>query len=299
MKPSIRQAVLGAVVILAVVLYDAGMTRADEPPPLTTASGLHTLLNPTPADQLRQMATDRPNVTNTPQTIDAGHFQLEEGFLDYARARSDKLSPYKSFIFGHSNLRVGVLDNLEVNVALDSYDVAWNADDGSGRSRKQSGVGDMVIGGKLNFWGNDGNDEPWSTALAIQPQMKLPTARSAIGNRHTEYAIGLPFSISLPADFHLGLQTALLDQRNQANTGYTIGWQNSASLDRVFFERFDVYLEYATKVAAERHRGSQQTLDLGMIYALTPNIALDSGVNFGLNATSPKTEWLAGASYRF
>ena len=30
------------------------------------------------------MDTDRPNITNTPHTIDAGHLQIEAGAADYA-----------------------------------------------------------------------------------------------------------------------------------------------------------------------------------------------------------------------
>jgi hypothetical protein len=88
-------------------------------------------------------------------------------------------------------------------------------------------------------------------------------------------------------------------QRNQANTGYSTGWENSASLDRVLLGLFDVYLEYASRVAAERHASTQQTIDVGLTYPVTSSLVLDSGVNFGLNATSPTTEWMTGASIRF
>lgn len=33
--------------------------------------------NPTSKSQMRQMNTDRPDVTETPNTVDAGHFQFE------------------------------------------------------------------------------------------------------------------------------------------------------------------------------------------------------------------------------
>ena len=206
--------------VLSAAFAITGPARAaDNSSDSGAVSGPHTLFNPTPASELREMAPDRPNVTNTPQTIGAGHLQLEEGFFDYVRARSDKLSPYKSFVFGHSNFRLGVLDNLELNLAIDSYDMVWNTDDGSGRSRRQTGIGDTTIGGKWNIWGDDGSDDPWATALAIQPQVKLPSARHSIGNGHTEFVVNVPFSISLIDDFHLGLQTAIADQRNRANTG--------------------------------------------------------------------------------
>ena len=37
----------------------------------------YTLFNPTPRDRLREMSTDRPDKTESPFTVDAGHFQIE------------------------------------------------------------------------------------------------------------------------------------------------------------------------------------------------------------------------------
>jgi Putative MetA-pathway of phenol degradation len=289
----------GIALVAFVSLTYPAYADTDSPSDAATPVSGHSLFDPVPSDQLRSMATDRPNVTNTPQTVDAGHLQVEEGFFDYARSRTNAIAPPRTLVFGHTNFRLGVLDSLELNAAIDSDDVIWNTVDASGRTARQSGVGDTTIGGKLNFWGDDGSDDDWATALAIQPQIKLPTAQSGLGNGHTELAVNLPFAINLPDDFHLGLQTSLAQQRNQANTGYTTGWQNSASVDRVLLGLFDVYLEYAGRVTAERHVSSQQTLDVGFTCPVTSSIVLDGGVNFGLNAASPVTEWLAGASIRF
>src|SRR5262249_26269675 len=89
-KTMTRKSRLSAPLFAAFVGVIAGAVvapaRADE-----GASGSYTLFNPVPADQLRQMSTDRPNITNSPQTVDAGHVQIEQGFLDYARGSSDKL----------------------------------------------------------------------------------------------------------------------------------------------------------------------------------------------------------------
>jgi hypothetical protein len=46
----------------------AQLARADSPPDRSQ----YTLFNPTPDGQLRDMDTDRPNITNTPHTIDVG-----------------------------------------------------------------------------------------------------------------------------------------------------------------------------------------------------------------------------------
>ena len=44
----------------------------------------YNLFNPVPDDAMRGMDTDRPNVTNTPHTVDAGHVQVETGLYDWS-----------------------------------------------------------------------------------------------------------------------------------------------------------------------------------------------------------------------
>src|SRR5437899_11612467 len=47
----------------------------------------YTLFNPTPRRLMRELSADRPDVTETPYTVDAGHFQLEMDVLRYAYDR--------------------------------------------------------------------------------------------------------------------------------------------------------------------------------------------------------------------
>ncbi len=71
------------------------------------------------------MDTDRPNVTNTPHTIDSGHLQIETGLIDYAYFRNHSSSSnvrQNDFDYGQFNFRLGVLNNLEINAAFDVYD---------------------------------------------------------------------------------------------------------------------------------------------------------------------------------
>ena len=274
-------------------LLAAGPAFADDPA---------TLFNPVPADALRGMDTDRPNVTNTPHTIDAGHLQIETGLFDYTHAHdaaggSDDSTD--TLALGHFNFRLGVLDALEINAGIDARDFFWNRDRVAAQSTRASGLGDLVVGGKLNLWGNDGSDAPWATALAVQPQIKIPTARAPIGNRHSEYFFGVPFLVNLVADFHLGLQTIVSRERNLANTGYATGWRSSASVDHILFGQLDAYLEYAAHVTTEHGAPAQQTIDIGATYPLNDNLVLDTGVAFGATKAAPAFEWTAGFSVRF
>src|SRR5438093_6841318 len=45
------------------------------------------LFNPTPRAFLRELSTDRPDKTESPYTVDAGHFQIEMDLVSYSRDR--------------------------------------------------------------------------------------------------------------------------------------------------------------------------------------------------------------------
>jgi hypothetical protein len=281
---------------------------ADDPIPTTqpTTAAVDkrqfTLFYPVPSDDLRDMDTDRPNKTNTPHTIDAGHLQLETGAFDYSYYRDryqGANSRNETLGLGQFNFRLGVLNNLELNAVINAVDFQRTTDFLATQSIRQSGYGDTFLGGKFNFWGNDGADQVWATALAIQPQFKFPSARPDLGNGHAELFVGIPFLLNLPAQFHLGLQTTVSWERSTDDTSDVTGWQNSASIDRVFFDKFDIYFEYWSHLSTQQHQEAEQTLDLGSTYSLTDNVVLDTGLNFGLNHASTNFEWLAGVSVRF
>jgi hypothetical protein len=277
------------------------LARADEPAASPPDKWQYGLSNPTPDNRLRDMDTDRPNVTNTPHTIDAGHWQLETGVMDYAYYRDDSSGDNvrsDDFAFGQFNFRLGVLDDLELNAVINAYETNRAYNLSTHATVRASGFGDTILGGKLNLWGNEGGDGAGSTALAIQPQFKFPTARNDIGDGRFEFSVVAPFLANLPAGFHLGLQPGVSQERNSSNTAYVIGLPGSVSLDRVVLGNLDVYLEYACHPTTEKHVTVPQTIDVGGTYPLTKNIVLDAGANFGLNRASNNIEVLTGISIR-
>jgi hypothetical protein len=265
----------------------------------STDHSAYTLFNPTPSNALRGMQTDRPNVTNAPTTIDPGHVQFETGIVDYSHFdhHVGGVGVHdEDWSIGQINARLGVLDRLELNAVINPYQI--DHDRAGAQTTNLGGLGDTVLGGKLNLWGEEMGDKSWASALAIQPQFKIPTARGGTGNGRSEFDAGLPFYMNLPKGFHLGLQTAVFDQRNTADTGYTTGWQNAASVDRTVFANLDVYLEYASEVTTEKHAEAVQTIDVGGVYQISDNLTFDTGLFFGLNRAAANVEVTVGFSLR-
>lgn len=261
----------------------------------------YNLFNPVPKDQMREMDLDRPDKTNSPTTIDAGHFQLESTLADYFRER-DAASHTRTagWNFGLPNMRLGVLNDLELNTSLNyCYTEERTVDRATGQVSHQRGLGDTIVGGKYNFFGNDGEDHLWKTVLAIQPQFKIPTAHDGLGNGKPELLAIIPFSLTLPQEFSLALQPTPGWERSSANTGYVTSFQSTVELSHSLVKNLDAYVEHWFRVSTEKHQKGQSTVDFGTIYHLTPNLTVDTAINLGLNQASRRVEWISGVTLRF
>src|SRR5258705_1220294 len=70
----------------AVLGMAAGAEPADAGKPQIDKS-VFNLFNPTPAEYLRALDTDGPGSTESPYTVDAGHFQVEMALVSYTYDR--------------------------------------------------------------------------------------------------------------------------------------------------------------------------------------------------------------------
>ncbi len=79
------------------------------------------LFNPTPAALLREMSTDRPDKTESPYTVDAGHFQIELDLVSYSY---DKHNPardgtiVRTWNVAPVNFKVGLRHDLDAQFVL-------------------------------------------------------------------------------------------------------------------------------------------------------------------------------------
>lgn len=262
----------------------------------------YSLFHPTPANRLRDMDTDRPNATNTPHTVDAGHVQIELGVVDFthdragdpgARVRSDDVA------LGQASVRVGVRERWELSASVSAIALDRARDETSGVVQIGRGFGDVVVGGKWNLWGDAGGDQVGASGLALQPQLKLPTANRDVGNGRPEGSIVVPFLVNLPRGWHLGLQSGLARVRDGANTRDVTGFPSSVSLDRLVLGGLDAYLEVAADPTTEARAETPWTLNVGGTLPLGRRTVLDAGLNWGLVPEANDVEALLGVSRRY
>src|SRR4051812_28444772 len=211
---------LGATLVSRALAGGADAVTAPPPekPALPDKSEFN-LFHPTPGSLLREFTTDRPDQTESPYTVDAGHFQLEMDILNYGYDRYTPLrdnTRFEHVSIGTLNLKVGLLNNVDLQLGIDSYTSIRAHDRATGAVETHRGFGDIVPRVKVNLWGNDGGP----TAGGLIPFVKLPTNQGALGSKAVEGGVILPFAMTLPLDFGLGMMTEFDAARDVLAGGY-------------------------------------------------------------------------------
>lgn len=258
-------------------------------------AGYH-LFRPTPRDQMRELSTDRPDQTESPYTVDAGHFQVEMDFINYVHDESG-VTTIDAFALVPFNLKVGLLNNVDLQLVyapyvrertkidLSPFAVFASTDDGSG---------DLVTRLKINLWGNDGG----RTAFALLPFVKWPLPQSNLRNGRLEGGISLPLAVALPAGWGLGVMSSFAFVRDGSNA-FDTEYFNTITFSHDIVGDLAGYVEFAAVVAPESGGDWQGQVDLGLTYGLCPNSQLDLGCNFGVTEDAPDYNPFLGLTVRF
>ncbi|MBM3824163.1 MAG: transporter [Verrucomicrobia bacterium] len=259
----------------------------------------YTLFNPTPDDQLREMSTDRPDQTESAFTVDAGRFQVEMDLFTFSRDHDDEAGAdtvAEDWSAVTLNLKAGLLHNLDVQLMLAPYSHSRTHDRTTGDRTKADGFGDLTTRLKYNVWGND--DES-TTALALMPFVKIPTAKRALGNNAVEGGLIVPLSVSLPWGWSMGLMTEFDILRDAADSDYHVDFINSITFSHDIAGKLGGYVEFFTVTSTENGVPWQGQFDVGLTYGLTDDVQLDAGINIGVTDSAPDWQPFVGLSFRF
>lgn len=255
------------VALLALAWMPSKLAHAAEDPPSTT---------------LRPLSTDRPDVTESPHTVDAGHFQME---ADIARVTRDE--GLTSYGFAHANLKFGLTHFWDVQLVVESL-VGLEAPDGY-----DWGYGDTTVRTKLNLFGNDAGP----LALAVMPWVKLPSAGSR-GNEKVEGGLIVPLGIDLPAGFGSGLMVEGDWMANEADADYHLEILNSATLGHDLVGGLGGYLEVFGVYSTEPESTYALSAALGFTYDIDGWLQPDAGVAVGLTEAAEDISPFIGLSLK-
>ena len=290
-----RIGLLPGLLLLMGTMFDIRATEPDAAAPAVDKSQFH-LFNPTPSKYLREMATDRPDKTESAYTVDAGHFQFEMDLVTYTRdeERSDGVTTkVDAWAVAPINLKLGLNNRVDLQLVLETYNHVHVRSDGV--KRTMQGYGDTSVRVKCNLWGNDGGP----TAMAAMPYVKLPTNEDDLGNDSVEGGLILPWVVSLPAEFGLGGITQFDAVRDDDDDGYHAEFINTIALSRDIVGKLGGYVEFFSAVSAESDSDWIGTFDIGFTYGITDNIQLDAGVNLGVTDSADDVNPFFGLSWRF
>src|SRR5689334_2103137 len=94
---------------------------AREPSRASVDKSVFNLFNPVPEDLMRELAPDRPDKTDCPFTVDAGHFQIEMDFANvtYNRPNSQRGNTrFAALEVAPVNIKAGLLNNLDFQLVF-------------------------------------------------------------------------------------------------------------------------------------------------------------------------------------
>lgn len=245
----------------------------------------YTIFHPTPRDQMRAMDPDRPDTTESPFTVDAGHFQAESTLFGFI-----KDGGVKNYTFGETNFKAGLTNHTDLQLVVPIFERETGGD-----AADKSGIGDLTVRLKWNVWGNDGGE----TAFAIMPFVKAPTASHDLGNDKVEGGLILPLSMDFNDRVSLTVMAAFGVDYDDVRRNHGVDFVDTASLSVAWTERLSSYVEIvsvASTLADEDWQGYGNT---GLTFVVTDDFMLDAGVIVGLVNASQDFGAFAGVSLRF
>jgi hypothetical protein len=254
--------------------------------------GGYTLFNPVRRESMREMNTDRPDTTESPYTVDAGHFQYEFSLIDYTY-NDDRGVETRTFNVMSSNLKVGLLNNVDVQFVFMPYTHVEAEADGAKDSADGFGD-DTQVRLKINLWGNDSGD----AAFALMPFVKFPTGSDELSNDHVEGGLIIPFAVKLPNDFSLGLMAEIDAVYNEGSGGYGTEFVHTATVSHPIGE-LSGYVEYVGVAPNDTDSTYRASASGGLVYALSDDWNLDCGGLVGLSDSADDFTLFAGMSIRF
>jgi hypothetical protein len=251
-----------------------------------------TLFNPTPPQLMRELNTDRPDVTESPYTVDAGHFQIETSLLEYVYDDTNE-STLNEYSLLPSNFKIGLLNNADLQFVFEPH--IWQQARSAGHTDHNEGFGATQVRFKINFWGNDGGD----TAFGIMPFVQFPTAASSIGGvDHVEGGLIVPLAIKLPHDWELDTMAEFDVLRDDADEHYGQSFVHTLSLSHPIVDKLDGFVEYVGSANRELGAGYIALAGGGVTYGIGENAQLDGAVYFGISDGADDFRALIGVSYR-
>jgi hypothetical protein len=248
---------------------------------------------PVPRNRLRELQPDRPGITESPFTVDAGHAQLEMDAFRLSNSGSGNDEKSREMHLAYTMLKLGLSRRTDIQLEVPLYSIAKQRPTGTSEWQdRNSGFGDVTLRVKHNFLGDD---QDGSLAMAVIGFVRLPTG-GQVGDGGMEYGVVLPIDIELSDNINLEaqLQTDLNYSREQAQRFVRL--MPSAALEWDFAKKVGIVIEGVTQWNTEQRRWQAST-NIAPIFKVTDNLQLDLGTHLALNRLSDH-QYFVGFTFR-
>lgn len=250
----------------------------------------YSLFKPTPKDLMRDMETDRPDVTESPFTVDAGHFQLETDLFRFEKEYAED-SREQTSLFNQMNLKIGLTNSTAIQIGLQSYGILHETDLSNYEKNSTRGIGDVTFRIKQNLIGNDKGN----FILAVLPYVKFPTSKFDEQSRY-EGGLIVPMQFKLPHDWKLGTQIEGSRLKDQEDNGMYNELLQSLTLSHDIVKHCAGIAETFYTYDLKKHQWTNY-LNAAVQIDILEDFKLDAGVNYGLQHDSQRSCFI-GASFR-
>lgn len=223
------------------------------------------------------IATDRPDVTNSSVVVPRGSLQLENGINWTTRQSATVIDG------SNSRLRVGVAPCIEVLFDLPDYFHSLHG-------RATAGYSDFSPAIKRQLGHLPGDIE-----LSATVGVEIPTGTARIAGSGYGAYVQFPWSKEIGGGWGLsGMFTAFLLPGEPASNPTL---EPTFAIERQVGSRADFFVEY---VADHPRRGAaSQLFDSGGAFRITPTQQVDFRAGVGLNRAAPDYLFGLGYSFRF
>ncbi|QNE40782.1 transporter [Hymenobacter sp. NBH84] len=277
--------------LLAILLLVGLSARAQTNDTISVDKSHYDLFHPTPRKYMRPMVPDRPGITESPYTVDAGHFQLENDGLRLLNSR-DGDARDRSLYLNHVLMKIGLTNRTDLQVGLNSYTINKHWEDkGTMEPERQARMGDMVVRLKRNLIGDDNK----GFALAAIGYVRLPTGKE-VGDGAVEYGLLVPVIYMLPHDWNIGAQTAAEWMYDRESTSHFVLLTPTFTIDKVFTHWLEGFAEVVGHWDTSKNRW-QAGVNLGPQFDVSDNLQFDIGTHIALNRQTDH-EYFVGFSFR-
>ncbi|GAB2457133.1 hypothetical protein GCM10011375_05570 [Hymenobacter qilianensis] len=274
---------------LLLALLPLTTAYAQKPEKGTKMDG-YSLFRPVPRDSMRELHPDRPGITESPFTIDPGHFQVEGDFLRLLTSRSAG-NRSRTWQVAPLVLKVGISDQIDFQVALESYTIEKEWAENEPQQRR-SGFGDVTLRLKRNLFGDD--DET-RAAMSVTGFVRLPMGGSQ-GAGSTEMGLVLPLNYHLTKTWEVTAQLEGDRAYDREAERHYFQFVPGITAEHAFSEALGLFGEVIGRWNA-RENDWQATFNIG------PELKVGENTQFDVGAILPLTpgaerEFFVGVTVR-